>query len=504
MGAIAAILSKSEECNKDIAFTLKKMMDALKHRGSDCFGGAVVKEKIISNKINDVENLHPSQAAIGYNLSIIIPEKDKPQPYEFNGIKLIFDGRIFPALNIPDVEYLIKFFNGKFSKEGLIEFVNSIEGSYAIVVLNKDGKIFAARDPLGLKPLYYGEDSNRFGLASEKKALWNIGLKKVFSFPPGNVCEISKNGVSFEEIKHLEFKHELSIDLEEAIERLEKIFSKSIVKRTLDISKLAIGFSGGLDSVLLALMTKKHNLETKLITVGLEGFCDFEHPVKVAEELGLQALTQPYSVEDLEKDLEKVLWYIEDPNPIKVSIAIPFYWICKTIESLKFKSLFLGQGSDELFGGYYHFLNDLKKGGEKALQEAFEKSLKEAYKVNFERDEKVCSSNKVELRLPFMDLELIEFSLSLPTQFKITGVEDKYRKIILRKLVEALGLPSHIAWMPKKAIQYSTGVWKALKIIAKGHGMDLNTYLDKTFKETFKEFVFMKTLRSENRWIKNH
>ncbi|MEM3506585.1 MAG: asparagine synthetase B [Candidatus Bathyarchaeia archaeon] len=486
MGAIVAILYKSEEFSKDIWLTLKTMMEILKHRGSDCFGCATIKEKIISKSINDVEKLNSSQVAIGYNLSIIIPEKDVPQPYEFDDSRLIFDGRVFPALNIPDVEYVIKFFNGKFLKEKLFEFINSIEGSYAIVLLDKDGKIFVARDPLGLKPIYYGEDSNKFAIASEKKALWRIGIKKAFSFPPGNVCEISKNGVSFKEVKSLKFKHELSISLEKAIENLDRIFSKSILKRTLDISKLAIGFSGGLDSVLLAHVINKHELETKLIAVGLEEFCDFEYPIKVAEELGLQVLTQSFSFDDVRKDLRKVLWYIEDPNPIKVSIAIPIYWICKTMERLKLKSLFLGQGSDELFGGYYRFLSYLKK-SEKALQEAFEKSLKESYKMNFERDEKVCSSNKVELRLPFMDLELIEFSLSLPIQFKIAGVKDNYRKIILRKWAEALGLPKYVAWIPKKAIQYSTGVWKALKIIAKEYGIDLNYYLSKTLKDVFKE-----------------
>ncbi|MEM2896140.1 MAG: asparagine synthetase B [Candidatus Bathyarchaeia archaeon] len=484
MGAIAAVLSKKNS-SENIVPTLKTMMSTLRHRGSDCFGGAVLKEKIISNEINDIESLHFSKAAIGYNLSIIIPEKDKPQPYEINSdCELIFDGRIFPALRTPDIEYVKKFFNGKFSKERLTEFINSIEGSYAIVVLNKDGKIFAARDPLGLKPLYYSEDGERFGMASEKKALWRVGFKKAFSFPPGNVCEVNGNRVFFKEVKNLEFGHKLSIGLNEAIDGLDKIFSKAVEKRILDISRVAIGFSGGLDSALLALMAKKYDLGIKLIVVGLEDFCDFEYPVQVAEELGLQVLVRSYGIDEVEKDLEKVLWYIEDPNPIKVSIAIPFYWTSKSIKDSNFKNLFLGQGSDELFGGYFHFLNELKKGGEEGLQEAFLKSIKEAYKTNFQRDEKVCSSNKVELRLPFMDLELIEFSLSLPVQFKIVSKEDRHRKIILRKLAEASGLPSHVAWVPKKAIQYSTGVWKALKIIAKEYGMDLSAHLNKVFRKS--------------------
>lgn len=482
MGAISAILAKNEEASKNIMSGLKTMMAILKHRGSDCFGIANFKEKIISNKLDDIESLQASQAVIGYNLSKIIPEKDKPQPYEIGKAKLIFDGRIFPAFHMPDIERVAKFFNGKFSKEKLSEFINRIEGSYTIVVLDENNKIFAARDPLGLKPLYYSEDKDRVGIASEKKALWAIGFNEAFSFPPGNICEISKNGILFKEVKKLEVKQKSSISLNEAIKELDKIFSKAVEKRIMDISKVAIGFSGGLDSVLLAWMIKKYGLETKLITVGLKDFCEFEQPIRAAEELGLSLLIQSYSLEDIENDLERVLWYIEDPNPIKVSIAIPFYWISKTMKKLNLKILFLGQGSDELFGGYYHFLNFLKKGGEKALQEAFFKSIKEAYRMNFQRDEKICACNKVELRLPFTDLELIEFSLSLPNQFKIIGPEDKHRKIILRKLAKALGLKDYIAWTPKKAIQYSTGLWKALKLIAKKHKMDLNSYLTKKFQ----------------------
>ncbi|PMB74164.1 hypothetical protein C0199_01005 [Candidatus Bathyarchaeota archaeon] len=108
------------------------------------------------------------------------------------------------------------------------------------------------------------------------------------------------------------------------------------------------------------------------------------------------------------------------------------------------------------------------------------------YENNFERDFKLCSFHNVELRLPFAAYPLVEFALNLPLKLKINSKSDMLRKIVLRKTAEKLGLPPKIVNKPKKAIQYATGVDKALKKLAKREKLPLKQYLQKTFQKLAK------------------
>ena len=85
------------------------------------------------------------------------------------------------------------------------------------------------------------------------------------------------------------------------------------------------------------------------------------------------------------------------------------------------------------------------------------------YHVNLERDDACSMANGVELRLPFLDKNLVEFALNIPVRYKISGSDDKLRKNILRKTAFNLGLDKQIAYRPKKAAQYGTGIDKILR-----------------------------------------
>jgi len=91
----------------------------------------------------------------------------------------------------------------------------------------------------------------------------------------------------------------------------------------------------------------------------------------------------------------------------------------------------------------------------------------------------------VELRLPFIDCDVVDFSLRLPLRLKISSVEDRLRKRVLRRVARNLEIPSFLADKPKKAIQYTTGVTKALQRLAKDDGLTLREYVEKAFSVVY-------------------
>jgi asparagine synthase (glutamine-hydrolysing) len=109
--------------------------------------------------------------------------------------------------------------------------------------------------------------------------------------------------------------------------------------------------------------------------------------------------------------------------------------------------------------------------------------VKQSYRVNYERDHKVCMDAGLELRLPFSDLPLVEWGLAIPPHLKLSGGPGSPRKLVLRSLARRLGLPEEVSLRPKKAIQYSTGVNTALRKLAKREGKLLRDYLSIRFKK---------------------
>jgi len=205
----------------------------------------------------------------------------------------------------------------------------------------------------------------------------------------------------------------------------------------------------------------------------------------VAKLLKLPLHLKTYSVADVENVLEKVLWLIEEPDLMKVGVAIPLFWAAEVASQIGCQVLLAGQGADELFGGYHRYLKIYESRGVKAVQKSMFDDVVMSHETNFQRDNMVCAFHRVELRLPYIDRKVVDFALSLPINLKIHSVDDPLRKRILRQVAKNLGIPGLVAERSKKAVQFATGVDKALKELARKRGLTPRDYIKQVFGKIY-------------------
>jgi asparagine synthase (glutamine-hydrolysing) len=359
--------------------------------------------------------------------------------------------------------------------------LKEVEGDFAFLIAEPE-KIIVGRDPIGVQPLYYGENTAVAALASNRKALWKLGIEETHCFPPGHLAFIDREGFKFKPVKTFVYAQPKAITMQKAAETLQKLLTRSVRRRVSGTKEVAVAFSGGLDSSVVAFLASKCPVNVHLIHVSLENQPETEEAKKAADALNLPLQLCLFKEADVEKVVSKVVELIEEPDPVKASIGVPFYWTAEKAADAGFKVLLAGQGADELFGGYQRYVTEyLMRGVEKVRKTMFEDVVR-LHESNIERDVKICNFHDVELRLPFASYELVEFALALPIELKIERKKDSLRKIVLRKMAENLGLPTSISEKPKKAVQYSTGINDALKKIAKRHRLTTKEYVNRLFR----------------------
>lgn len=246
----------------------------------------------------------------------------------------------------------------------------------------------------------------------------------------------------------------------------------SLEKATLGVGTgpIALAFSGGLDSAILGYILRDSNNIT-IYTVGMDGSRDFQAARSAVEAMGIREdRWRKVKITDdmVHEALNIVPRVIGSAHPMLVCVSIPFYVLCKVATE---QVMISGQGADELFGGYKRYERMDPKEGEKAMRSNALDLLKDENK----REEGIAALFEKRVIKPFLFPEVMETALALPYSSRIGGGQ---RKIILRELAERMGLPRDIAWQEKKAMQFSTGVSKAVRRMASEAGLDERGFLE--------------------------
>jgi asparagine synthase (glutamine-hydrolysing) len=483
LGALVAAVNRKVE---NVVPTVVAMLQELQHRGSDSHGIATPNATYTASSIQELpfKDLN-SAVALGHNLSAILP-RDQPQPIQGDGFTIVFEGRTYPSPNLPnlpEVKEIAEKLGGN-PLQRAVEILEKQDGSYVFVIA-EGNKVIVGRDIFGATPLYYSQNKTLCAVASERKALWKLGLEDPKSFPPGQLATIDSRGFSFLPIKKLHVPPKEKINLDTAARALETLLLESTRKRVSDLDSVAVAFSGGVDSSVVAVLAQHVGLEVQLVSVGLENQPEVMFTQQAAEALELPIHIQTYTTTELEKNLQEVLWLTEERHTVNTCIAVPFFWLAETASKLGYPVLLAGQGADELFGGYQRYLTEYAKLGAEAVEKTMFYDIENAYAANFQRDNQVCAHHGIELRLPFIDPHVVDFAMRLPLRHKINSTEDKLRKRILRRTAQNLDIPSFLADKPKKAVQYTTGVTKALQRLAKNDGLTLRRYIERAFHNVY-------------------
>jgi len=472
MGYIAGAKSKQGE---DVSQIVLSMLEASSKIRGDSYGFASPDGVEVYRDSPEFPSI-VSDRLLGYK-QVIVPSFTHPQPLQQDSMSLIFQGHLWDNDGSEILDVADQILGDP--RKGLRKLVLERDGSYALAVVY-DGGILCVRDVTGTIPLYYGESETHCCVASNRKMLWRVGLKPTV-IPPGSLLKISSKGVEITQVRQIIKPRIKEISMGEAVEKLEKILTDAVEKRARGIDHAYLGFSGGLDSGVLAYLLERSGVEIELISVGIEGEEELEIARKAAEEMGLSYRSRSFPPEKVEETLEQTLLCVEEPNPMKIGVAMPQIWAAEEAVRRGRGIFYSGNGSDELFGGYMKFVREyLSQGGE--VVDSIYNSVINSHRVNFERDYKVYTDRGLELRLPFTDTDLVEFGLSLPLELKLPSSRRGLRKRVLRRLANRLDIPEIVAERPKKAVQYSTGVNKILLKLSKEEDKRLHEYLEERFK----------------------
>jgi asparagine synthase (glutamine-hydrolysing) len=422
--------------------TVEKIMNRLGHRGSTS------------------EHQRKQNFSFGHCLHSVVGEVK--QPLEAKGV-VIANCEIYNWKELAnkyslevgnDAEILLELLDIKG-----IEALEELDGIYAFAYLH-NSELIIARDILGVNPVWYSEDP--FVFASEKQALEKQGLEAKELHPRQILkYDIENKELSFEQRDFFEINVDEQKNLNEAAEEIKDLFIEAVEKRVPE-GDLGLLFSGGVDSTLIAATLQHIGKEFTAYTSGIQhgnvnAPRDLRWAKEIAQEMDIELEVHESNLEEVEKVLPKTTDWISSSSVVKNGVALPFHFALSGDE----KVVMSGLGSEQLYAGYHRQQGYLNKECLSGLRRVFEGDLY--------RDNVISFRNGYELRIPFLDHNLIEHALTIPEEYK---VKDEYRKYVLRKAAEKLGVPEKVVWRKKTAAQYGSNFDKAIDRLTKNNGFD--------------------------------
>ena len=422
---------------------IQKIAEHLKHRGTD---NHTIREN------NNLSYAHALHSIVNYVEQPTGQKNHLIANCEIYNWKKLAEKHNIEAEN--DAELLAKLLTQKKVEKVL----KQLDGVYAFAYI-KENEVILARDKMGVKPLWYSQQNGEFYFASEKQALEKEDIqarelhpRKILKYNLEDQ-KLTSGNREFYQIKENEDKTE-----EEFVEEIEKLFLEAVEKRIPKDREIALLFSGGLDSSLVAKALQKKNADFTCYTAGIQhgnvdAPRDIEWAKKTAQKMNLDLEIYEAKLEEVEKTLPQITDWISTTSVVKNGVALPFHF---SLKEAKGKVVMTGLGSEQLYAGYSRHEGYLNKECLSGLRNIWHKDMY--------RDDVISMRNGFELRIPFLDQKLVQQALTIPGEHKVT---EKYRKYILRKLAEKWNLPEDVTWRKKTAAQYGSNFDKAIDRISR-------------------------------------
>lgn len=339
-----------------------------------------------------------------------------------------------------------------------------------------DGDLFIARDPLGVKPLYYGQIDGTLVFASEVKALLLV-TDDVHEFPPGHFYTEQQG---FQPFTHIQARDFLDDDADTIVSELRKRLEQAI-QRWLVTTTVGVWLSGGVDSSVIATLLKPQTTKLHSFVIGLPNAPDLEYGQIMANVLQTEHHAHTISLDDVLGVLPDVIYALESFDALLVRSSVTHYLISK-IASEYVELIFTGEGGDELFAGYEYMKNyPLEQ-----LPVILEQAVKSLHNTAYQRVDRCAGAHGLIPCFPFADMDVVEYALRIPAKYKLYQQSDRrIEKWILRRVVEQ-NIPEKVLWRPKTKFWQGTGLQQLISEYADSHISDRD---------------FMRERRLPNGWI---
>ena len=432
------------------------MLGRLVHRGPDDQGEVRVNGSWIGHR----------------RLSIVdVDGGRQPLRNEHDGLWMVGNGEIYNHEQVRDTLEGVSFATQSDNEVALHLLADDrdpgvldrLEGMYALLAAGDDGFFLAARDPVGIKPLYWARRGGSVRFASELSAFDSEWLPHAEVFPPG--CHWTPPGglerfaaavpESASKPRGGACVNPAAQPPPEVLEATRETLVCAVERQMMGDVPVGVFLSGGLDSNLVAGIAARYLEERgerlQTFAVGLEGSADRVAARETAELLGTEHRERIYSAQEALDAVPKVVRAIEHFDPSLVRSAVPNYLLAEATAK-HVKAVLTGEGADELFAGY-EYLRDFTGAAE--LQRELVRTVEELHNLNLQRCDRVTMAHGLEARVPFLDRQVIEFALELPAEWKLAPPGEPEKRLLRDAFTG--WLPDELLWREKSQFGDGSG-----------------------------------------------
>lgn len=486
MCGIAGIVSNSD--NDETGSLLKRMLQTIQHRGPD--GAGYIMDGMIERSMS-FHDLHlerkRGRIALGHVRLAITGEITGLQPFQSDNGKLsiLHNGEIYNHRELrselegdfrfktnTDSEVILRLIEKQYNGDllgAVTKVLPQLDGVYALAVTDNQ-KTVIARDKIGVRQFYYHTNGHYTAFASEKKPLMAISPQgaEFHRLLPGHVAVLHGATVkeaTFWQPDSIRSNHHMD-NKQEALRAYGLAIWESVRKRVVGRKRVGIIFSGGIDSFLIAYMVKKMNVPFTCYTAGCNHATDIDWAARLSKAFDFPLQIKTLTLKDIEDLIPQVIKDIEDHSLNQVEVAIPIYASVRMAQEAGERVILTGQGADELFGGYPWYPTIVDQEGYESFERYSWDDAFLLYKECLEREDKIAMAHSIELRVPFLDPDVIRVAFHISPKLKIIRGHDELGKRIHREYCTSLGIPETIAFRKKEAAQHGANVHSAFEKLA--------------------------------------
>lgn len=410
-----------------------------------------------------IDQASDSNITMGFHrLAIIDPDPSSGQPLQNGDEYLVCNGEIYNYRELlssygiisttkSDCEVIIHLYRLLGTQAAVV----NLDAEFAFVLYDsKNSRIVAARDPYGVRPLFFATDG-------DGSAYFSSEVKGIppechgVPFLPNHYMTIDLKtwSISYRSYTVLPAPNSIQDSLSEITTNLHDLLTEAVRKRLMSDRPLGCLLSGGLDSSLVTSIVCKLRPDMvntmNCYTIGMEGSVDVAAAKKVVEFLGIKNHhIVPFTVEQGIAAIDRVIYYLESYDVTTVRASTPQYcmseWINKHTDN---KVLLSGEGPDEVLPGYQYFKMATDP---MVLHKESLRLLSELYLFDNLRTDRTMAAQGLEVRVPYLDKALVAYVNSIDPNYRMCN--NQMEKMIMRKaFADGNYLPEEILYRHKEA-----------------------------------------------------